>query len=1196
MELLGKTLGNYRIDRPLGEGGMGAVYQAYDLSLQRDVAIKLIHPHFARQPDFRERFLQEARVMARMDHPGIVKVFTVNTQGDTFYIVMEYIAGGNLRQLLDKLIRERNWLPVSEAVSLVQQLSQTLEYAHQHKVLHRDIKPANLMLKPEPADGLPFRVILTDLGLAKLLEGQAITQEGTSLGTPAYMSPEQAAGQATDPRSDVYSLGILLYELTVGRLPFPIRTITEAMRYHTKEPPPPPRSIRPDFPLALERVILKTLEKEPDNRYASAAELGAVLAQTQNDSPQLTELDEGQGVSLTTIYQASVVTAPKPGVTSLMTMLDSGSTGDRGVSVFGEVAVPSTTQTRIQVLTKGKKPQVFTLQADTVMVGRDKDNQLVVEDPEVSRRHVQITRDGNGYRVMDLNSTNGTFLKNTRLLPGVQAAWEPQEVLHIGDTWLRLILPITAAPSGSRMASRLSSHSLFTSSGAGLVGVLVTPQKLAVEAGGSVTANISLLNQSPNVDHFSLSLTGLPSSWIDNLTSQVELMPGEQKETPFSLRIPRSPSSRAGPHQLVLRVTSQRDPSQFVEFKLTLTVAAYSQFKAELQPQRLRAGQTGRLTVSNLGNVQENFNVQYWDAGEELSFHPPQLQVRIPPGSATTSEFRAQPRRTRWLGGEKSHAFGAQVNLPQGEPQTLQAELISRGLIPIWVPAIAMLLCLAILGATTWISAQGRSSRLATQTAVAFTSDLDNDGLNFGVEVAYGCDPDNPDSDGDGLLDAEEKSWATDCSVRDSDHDNLSDGEEVHILQTNPMNPDTDGDGIPDNIDPDPGSPPTFTPSPTMTVSSPSPTSTPPSSTNIPLTTVITQKTIDRNSATFTFSGTGAVIFECKLGDNAYTACTSPKSYDSLSDGPYTFEVRAKDTAGNTSSPAMHTWTVDTIAPTVRIISSPDNPSPNASSTFSFSGTDNGTGVAGFECQWDNAGFKPCTSPKSNILADGSHTFEVRAKDTAGNISTPLKYTWTVEAAPPSVKAISLPDSIPPTADSLIYTVTFSEPVSGVDLEDFVLDKSDENIDAEILNVEGSGASYSVAVNIISGEGTIRLDLHDDDTIVDNGNRKLGGEDPGNGDFKGQEHTVDKPPPSNPAEQGTASLTPFYPPGFSFCAGMRILKALEKEPDKRYPSAAELGTILAKTKNDFPEISDLNSGQGVSLTTIYQASVDGLSR
>ena len=248
MELVGKILGNYRIDRVLGAGGMGEVYQAYDLSLQRDVAIKHIHPHIVRRINIRTRFLQEARIMAQLDHPGIVKVYTINNDESLMYIVMEYIAGGDLRNMLDELVRENKWIPLHEALRLVVQLCQILEYAHQHKVLHRDLKPSNLMIKRESSGGLPFRVVLTDLGLARLLDAENLTQEGAVVGTPAYMSPEQALGRKTDPHSDVYSLGILLYELAVGRLPFQVRSITEAMHYHAKEPPPRPRLLRPDLP------------------------------------------------------------------------------------------------------------------------------------------------------------------------------------------------------------------------------------------------------------------------------------------------------------------------------------------------------------------------------------------------------------------------------------------------------------------------------------------------------------------------------------------------------------------------------------------------------------------------------------------------------------------------------------------------------------------------------------------------------------------------------------------------------------------------------------------------------------------------------------------------------------------------------------------------------------------------------------
>jgi len=240
-ELIGQSLDRYQIVSLLGEGGMGAVFKARDITLQRDVAVKIMHPQFARRPDFRERFLQEARTAARLDHPGIVQVFDFGQARSHLYIVMEFIPGDNLRQMLQGLSSTNQWIVLAEAIQIVQQVSLALDYAHQQGVLHRDIKPDNVMLKPKPTDALPYRPVITDLGLAKLHEGGVMTVEGTSMGTPAYMSPEQAMGQATDARSDVYSLGILLYELAVGQLPFPVKTITEAIRYHTKEPPPPPR-------------------------------------------------------------------------------------------------------------------------------------------------------------------------------------------------------------------------------------------------------------------------------------------------------------------------------------------------------------------------------------------------------------------------------------------------------------------------------------------------------------------------------------------------------------------------------------------------------------------------------------------------------------------------------------------------------------------------------------------------------------------------------------------------------------------------------------------------------------------------------------------------------------------------------------------------------------------------------------------
>lgn len=348
MDLIGKTLGNYRIDRLLGEGSTGTVYRAYDLSLEREAAIKVIHSRLAMQTAFRERFLQEARATARLVHPGIIQVYDIAEEGDLLYLSMEFIEGPNLRQLLDELLQEKKWLPLGEAVLLVQQLCDTLEFANQHMLSRRDVKPANLLLKPEATERLSFHAVITDLGMAKALEAPGIASERTSSETLAYISPEQISGQETERPSDVYSLGILCYELAVQRLPFPIRTMTDAVRYHTQEQPPTPSSLRPDLPGAVEWVILKSLQKHPSQRYPSPAHFEAALDGILRSSPEIVQPANQDEVSLLTRYLASVL-ASKRDSDQPTVKLDSGVTGSTDLAAR---YIPEINETLLQVRSK----------------------------------------------------------------------------------------------------------------------------------------------------------------------------------------------------------------------------------------------------------------------------------------------------------------------------------------------------------------------------------------------------------------------------------------------------------------------------------------------------------------------------------------------------------------------------------------------------------------------------------------------------------------------------------------------------------------------------------------------------------------------------------------------------------------------------------------------------------------------------
>ena len=231
MNLAGKTLGKYQIGPEIGRGGMGAVYKGYDPALNRAVAVKILAPHLTWERRFVDRFVQEARTVAQLNHPHIVSIHDVGVQDGVYYLVMAFVEGETLRDLIVR----QGALPPRRAAEILAQVAQALDYAHQRGVVHRDVKPGNILMEAGQ------RVVLTDFGIAQAVEGPRLTATGMSLGTPEYMSPEQAMGEPTDARSDVYSLGIVLYEMLTGRVPFRADTPLAALRMQADSPPPSPR-------------------------------------------------------------------------------------------------------------------------------------------------------------------------------------------------------------------------------------------------------------------------------------------------------------------------------------------------------------------------------------------------------------------------------------------------------------------------------------------------------------------------------------------------------------------------------------------------------------------------------------------------------------------------------------------------------------------------------------------------------------------------------------------------------------------------------------------------------------------------------------------------------------------------------------------------------------------------------------------
>jgi formylglycine-generating enzyme required for sulfatase activity/tRNA A-37 threonylcarbamoyl transferase component Bud32 len=274
--VIGQEIGQYRVVEQIGLGGMATVYKAYQASMDRYVALKVLPHHFMHDPTFLGRFEREAHTIARLEHMHILPVYDYGHHEGVPYLVMRYVEGGALSDLLRQ---HPHGLPLDEAARLIGQIASALDYAHEAGVIHRDVKPSNVLLDKSG------NVLLTDFGIAKIAEATVQLTGSGIIGTPAYMSPEQGVGKELTPATDVYSLGVMLYEMLTGRVPFVAETPIAIINAHIYDPLPLPHGLRSDLPEAVERILLKALAKAPGYRYQTAGEMAAALSEAVRTAP-----------------------------------------------------------------------------------------------------------------------------------------------------------------------------------------------------------------------------------------------------------------------------------------------------------------------------------------------------------------------------------------------------------------------------------------------------------------------------------------------------------------------------------------------------------------------------------------------------------------------------------------------------------------------------------------------------------------------------------------------------------------------------------------------------------------------------------------------------------------------------------------------------------------------------------------------
>lgn len=516
-----------------------------------------------------------------------------------------------------------------------------------------------------------------------------------------------------------------------------------------------------------------------------------------------------------------------------------------------------------------------------MLIGREASCDLVLDHPSISRQHARIEFDGADYRVTDLNSKNGTYLGNVRLLSGTATTWTPDENLRVGEIWMRLEraeqeletvavhvedhLPTAPTPVSkswvkfSRPDGGLIDPNQVTfSQGEGRIGLFSEIQNLSVSPGSPIQVKILAFNCAKSQDTFRASVHGIPPSWLAGQPQPAIIAGGGRSEFHFTIKPPRKPQSKAGRHPVMVRVASQADSSQVAELRLILTVTAFSHFASELRPEHIKAGEIAKVTIQNQGNLPEKFTVYLEDKLDELSFSPVEGKATIQPGQSASLEFRASPSRLRLMGSEMSHNFQALVSSQGGQLQSHSGQVTSKAVVPSWGPVAlgimgVLILCLICglyyllsapdraiqrtaqanrtsialivlqtgMASTQTAEATGSASKgtasAATATAIWLALDSDMDGLTNQQELQLKTRPDKVDTDGDGLTDGEEVKTWLTNPLL-PDTDGDSLSDSDEVKRgLNPLKKDTDGDGLEDNVDPDPGKASSPTPSPSLT-------------------------------------------------------------------------------------------------------------------------------------------------------------------------------------------------------------------------------------------------------------------------------------------------------------------------------------------------------------------------------------------
>ncbi|MDH3944008.1 MAG: FHA domain-containing serine/threonine-protein kinase [Anaerolineae bacterium] len=407
--LIGKNLGKYRLVEYIGSGGMARVFKGYHPLLDRFVAIKILHNELAEDADFVEQFILEARNLASLQHANIVQIFDIDVEANWPFIAMEYIDGYSLKEALEEHKQNQSRFDYKKTIRIIQSVGAALSYAHRQNMAHRDVKPSNVLIE------FTGRIVLADFGLAKLRARATSALVDTFKGTPAYMSPEQGMGMSGGGVSDIYSLGIMFFELITGKLPFDAENPLEIVMKHVEEPLPSPSSVADGVPPRIEEIICKALEKDPSSRYPS---VDALLE-------QLRDLSEAKTGMLPTAKLAVESDLPAGALSPT-------------ISQSAQISIHFMDTGQIMYLERGREYTLGrTYQKDVPDIDL---TPFKGYEWGISRSHAKLVLENDMVAIEDLGSSNGTWYAGKKIQSHQPLYLQHADVVKLGKLKLQVLI------------------------------------------------------------------------------------------------------------------------------------------------------------------------------------------------------------------------------------------------------------------------------------------------------------------------------------------------------------------------------------------------------------------------------------------------------------------------------------------------------------------------------------------------------------------------------------------------------------------------------------------------------------------------------------------------------------------------------------------------------------------------------------